>query len=461
MIAIDSIEHQKAVLSTLCLSPNAWYDVKTVIAPNMFQDGKYRDVADLIWSRMDENKEYDLSLLNGVAGSDFIYEITSNSTSKEMLGEHAQRLHDAYMSNQMLTLTNSLLENVSRGEAFSNSYSDIEEQIALLRSLFQKAPPRTEIYTAAMNKILEAREKEGLIGVPSGWSTFDSITSGFQKKTSYVFGARPGMGKSTTMCVMVCNQIDQGFAPVIFSLGDWDKEKIIHKLASIKCGISHQDIRGGNLTDEQVKQVEEAIDYFYSSSLEIFDVTDIKRKKVFDIADKIRDLRRAGKKVDIAFVDYIQQLKPKSEKRNKSTNDEGEEIAEDLQYIASLLNMPIVIYSQLSRAVETRGGTKRPMMSDLRNSGGIEQAARNIYFIYRPEYYDIMEDEQGYSLEGITEIIVAKDDVSGTGGDKGSIILKWQNQMLVDVNDVQDEPTQSQPHTIPSRKVDDDEVIPF
>lgn len=453
------LERQKSIIASIILNRANYYTVKDKVAPMMFS-GILGDIAAFIWERLSEQKVFDTASLKARFDSGIINELIQSSTGRSMLEEHAQVLYDNFMASKLEEITGQVVRSVQAGGSFSEAHSQAEAELEMIRALFATAPPRIEIFNNVLNEVLEAQERKGINGVPSGWQGFDKYTSGFQKGTLYGIMARPGMGKTTNMCCMAEYQVQHGYTVAIFSMGDIPKAKVIKKIISIRTGLSFSDIISGNLSEREFELFEQANNELYESNLHVFDVQDVKTKKVFDIADKIRDLDRQGQKPDIVYVDYIQQLKPQNSKLESNPPAKLEEISGNLQYICGLLNIPLVEYMQLSRDVEKRQGPKRPQLSDARWSGAIEQDVRMMFAIYRPEYYDITEDEQGRSTAGYTEFYCLKNDVQ----DKlASFDLYWHKNKLVEEQDVDfDAPIPSASSNLITARADTgDDDIPF
>jgi len=253
------------------------------------------------------------------------------------------------------------------------------------------------------DKMLEqlSRIKDGLTGVPTGFPALDRITSGWQPSDLIILAARPGMGKTSFVLSMAKNvAIDFKKNIAIFSL-EMSSLQVSQRLISMEAEISSNKFRNGQFEEYEWPQLHSAIERISEAPIFIDDKSDI---TIFELCDKCRHLKMQHN-IQLIIIDYLQLI---SGGNGRNREQEVSDISRTLKGLAKELNVPIIALSQLSRAVEVRGGTKRPQLSDLRESGSLEQDASLVCFIYRPEYYQIMEDEEGNSLKGVAEIIIAK-----------------------------------------------------
>jgi len=419
-------EHQKAILGSLIVNPANYYVVKDKVSGMMFS-GILEDIAAFLFDRLEHQKNYDLPGIHSRFDSQIVSMLMDSVTGKDELTEHAQRLHDGYMAQKYSGLTREVMEQVEHGGSFAEALAEANEQMETLRSLFKTGVGRSEVFTSTKEEIIRARENEGLLGIPTGWADFDNYSSGLLPATYYGVAGRAGMGKTTVMCCMAAYQVEQGYNVVFFAMGDQNKQKIIKKIASISAGIPFGDIVGGELTDQQLEAISDKIDSLYESGLYVYDIKDVPSRKPHAVADKVYDLKRQGIEADVVYIDYLQQMEAPA---NQSYNGNARVgyVSRHLQAACTLMDIPFIAGSQMNRAVEQRGGAKRPQLSDLRDSGTLEQDFRMVIAPYRPEYYGILEDENGNSLKGLTELIVLKNDVRG--GILPTFDLYWRNQRL-------------------------------
>jgi replicative DNA helicase len=252
---------------------------------------------------------------------------------------------------------------------------------------------------------LEARQKhtDGLTGVPSGFSALDRVTSGWQKSDLVIIAARPGMGKTAFVVSAMRNaavDFNQGVA--IFSL-EMSSVQLVNRLISAEAELESEKIKKGSLADYEWQQLLHKTEKL--SKAPIF-IDDTPALTILELRAKCRRLK-SQHDIQLIIIDYL-QLMSADARGGGNREQEIATISRALKGLAKELSVPVLALSQLSRAVETRGGDKRPQLSDLRESGSIEQDADMVMFLYRPEYYGLNEDSEGMPTTGMGEVIIAK-----------------------------------------------------
>jgi replicative DNA helicase len=238
----------------------------------------------------------------------------------------------------------------------------------------------------------------------------DRITNGWVKGSITILGGRPAMGK-TSLLLDIARKVAVDFdMPVAYFSLELSVTQVSQRMMSSLSGIETRHLQAGKVTTQQWDTLHDSMDGLSQSQLFIDDTANL---SLFEFREKCRALK-ASSDIDLVLVDHIQLMKH-SERRMQNRDRELSEICKGLKGIARELDIAIVVSSQLSRAVETRGGDKRPMLSDLRESGALEQDADLVLFLYRPEYYGITEDWHGKGTEGIAEVIVSKNRFGPTG----------------------------------------------
>ena len=275
-------------------------------------------------------------------------------------------------------------------------------------------------------------EKYGeFIGVPSGFVSLDKLISGWKKSDLIVFAARPSIGKTSLVLRMARNiRIESGM-PVLFITLETTASQLLMKLLSMECDLPLNKIQTGILNHEERSVIKEKC---AELSFKDFNFEDRYRdlKDIVDVCQSFKKKNGNG----VIFVDNLQQL-INSSKIYSTRDHEVGDIVRELKSLAKELDVPIIVTSQLNRGVETRAGNeKRPQLADLRDSGEIENVADIVCFIHRPEYYKIYEDENGNSLRGIAQIIVAKHR-SGAVGDVNLRFIS-ENAKFVNLNEGSD-----------------------
>jgi replicative DNA helicase len=234
----------------------------------------------------------------------------------------------------------------------------------------------------------------------------DTLTSGWQPSDLIIIAARPGMGKTALTLSMARNIAVTQQTPVAFFSLEMSSVQLITRLISAETGLSSEKLRTGKLESHEWKQLNVKVGDLEKAPLFIDDTPAL---SIFDLRAKARRLA-SQHGIKLIIVDYLQLMTAGNSSKAGNREQEISSISRNLKSLAKELDIPVIALSQLSRAVETRGGTKRPMLSDLRESGAIEQDADIVSFIYRPEYYGIDEwdDEEHTSSVGQAEFIVAK-----------------------------------------------------
>ncbi|HZM14163.1 MAG TPA: DnaB-like helicase C-terminal domain-containing protein, partial [Bacteroidales bacterium] len=240
------------------------------------------------------------------------------------------------------------------------------------------------------------------VGVPSGFTKLDRLTSGWQKSELVIIAARPSMGKTAFALTMARNMaIDHGKKVAIFSL-EMAAIQLVNRLIVTETEIPGEKIRNGKLSPEEWSLLETRIKSLTEASIYIDDTPAI---SIFELRAKCRRLK-AQNKLDLVIVDYLQLMTGPPDAGSRE--QEVSSISRSLKSIAKELAVPVLALSQLNRSVETRGGNKKPMLSDLRESGAIEQDADMVVFIHRPEKMGVLQFEDGQSTKGHADIILAK-----------------------------------------------------
>lgn len=259
---------------------------------------------------------------------------------------------------------------------------------------------------AQLLRDLEHRsQQKGLVGTPSGITDLDRKTGGFQKTDLVILAGRPGMGKTGAAITFTLNGAKDFGRPIaLFSL-EMSADQMTKRLAAMIAGIDSEKMRTGGLTDSDWQRLQTAIEIM--STLPII-IDDTPGLSIGDCRAKIRRFKRLYG-IETVIIDYLQLMTVgKDEQKAGNREQEISYISRKLKEIAKEADVCMLALAQLSRAVELRGGSKRPQLSDLRESGAIENDADIIIFVYRPEYYKIKEDEEGRSLKGIAEFIISK-----------------------------------------------------
>lgn len=413
----QAIELEEAVLGAMMLEKNAVNAVIDILKPESF----YKDAHQHIFRAMMElfqatepidlltvtNKLRQNGKLEIVGGAYYIAQLTNRVGSAANAEYHARIVSQKFIQRELIRIsaeilrdafedTSDVFELLDRAEAnlFSIAESNIRKNFDSMKDLVSQALGNIE---AAMN------QKEGLTGVPSGFTELDAVTNGWQKSDLIIVAARPGMGKTAFVLSLSRNVAVQFNKPVaIFSL-EMSSVQLVNRLISSETEFSADKLRKGNLEPYEWQQLTSQISKLTTAPMFIDDTPAL---NIFELRAKCRRLK-AQYDIQLVVIDYLQLMTAGGDK-NGNRQEEISTISRSLKSIAKELDIPIIALSQLSRAVETRGGSKKPQLSDLRESGAIEQDADMVMFIYRPEYYGLTTDEMGNSTMGTAELIIAK-----------------------------------------------------
>ena len=263
--------------------------------------------------------------------------------------------------------------------------------------------------------ISEHPEEADKRGMSSGFSSLDRFIFGLNPSDLILIAARPGMGKTSFVLSIARNAaLDHNRPVALFSL-EMSAEQLGQRLFSMESGIPTEHIAKGQLNDQEWTKLMDSIGPLQSSNLIIDDTPAL---SVFDLRAKCRRLKHKHN-IQMVIIDYLQLMRGDNDNSNKGGNREQEisHISRSLKALAKELDIPVIALAQLSRAVEIRGGSKRPQLSDLRESGSIEQDADMVLFIYRPEYYhlDTFDDNEQTPSQGLADIMFEKNRHGSTG----------------------------------------------
>lgn len=415
----QAIDIEEAVLGALMINKKGLDDVIDILIPDIFYKPEHKDIFKVIKKLFHDAQPIDLYSISAqlrkeekiekIGGDYYLAFLTKKKVASAHIEIYVRILQQKFILRSLIDISSSIIEK---------SYNDTIDVFELLSQAESNIFDITQnhikkTYESSKSLIYQAIERiknvellNGLSGVPSGFKQIDAITSGWQKSDFIIIAGRPGMGKTAFMLTMARNIVIENTIPiVIFSL-EMSAIQLITRLISSETGFSSQKLRKGQLSNSEweflynkIRSLEEAP----------FFIDDTPSLSIFDFRARCRRLV-SKRGVGLIFIDYLQLMTVGSGNKAYNREQEISIISRNLKSIAKELDVPVIALSQLSRAVETRGGTKRPLLSDLRESGAIEQDADIVSFIYRPEYYGFShwETEERSSCIGEAEIIFAK-----------------------------------------------------
>jgi replicative DNA helicase len=424
-----SIEAEQSVLGCMIMGRDAVMVASEILVGDNFYQHQHRVVFESIVELFNEGKPVDpVVLQNRLQEKDVPAEISSTEFIRDLLTSVPTSANVKYYAT-IVSEKAMLRDLIKLNEEIANAcylsqdkVEDIMEDTE--KRMFQLLQSRNsgefvsirQVVLNALDTIEKTSKIKGNVtGVPSGFRDLDYKTAGFQPADFILIAARPSMGKTALVLNMAQNiAFKQNRGVAIFSL-EMSKEQLVNRLFSLESGVESQSIRTGNLKDEEWSRLMEGAGTVGNSNLIIDDTPGI---TVSELRSKCRKYKLEHG-MDIVIIDYLQLMSG----RGKSDNRQQEisEISRSLKSLARELKVPVIALSQLSRAVEGRPD-KRPMLSDLRESGAIEQDADVVMFIYRDDYYN--KDSE---TPGIAELIIAKQ----RNGPIGKVDLVWMPQFTL------------------------------
>ena len=408
---------EEAVLGALMLEQDAVSAVIDILKPEVFYKEVHQKIFAAILRLFTKSEPVDILTVTNelkssgelemVGGPYYITMLTSRIASAANVEYHARILIQKHIQRELIKISSDiikdafedttdvfdLLDKAEQG-LFSVSESNLRRNFEDMPSLIKQA---IEDIEAAKNSDSHFR------GVPSGYAELDRVTTGWQKSDLIILAARPAMGKTAFALSMARNIAVEFNKPVaVFSL-EMSAVQLVTRLISSETELPASKLKKGDLADYEWHQLNTKIHSLADAKIFIDDTPAL---SVFELRAKCRRLKQQHD-IQMVFIDYLQLMTLGRDNRG-NREQEISTISRSLKALAKELNVPVLTLSQLSRAVESRSNSRRPILSDLRESGAIEQDADIVMFIYRPEYYGLEQFEDGVPSKGAAEIIIAK-----------------------------------------------------
>ena len=420
----QAVDLEEAVIGACLVEKDAFGLISDFLKPKSFYDQRHQHIFEAITTLAAENKPIDIltvtnqlrttGALEDAGGPFYVTELSNKVVSSAHIEFHARIIAQKSLARELITYTSEI-----QTEAFDES-QDIDQLMQKAEGrLFELSKNNMKKDFTQINPVInEAYEQlkkaaartDGLSGLASGFTELDKMTSGWQNSDLIIIAARPAMGKTAFVLSMARNIAITNKVPVaMFSL-EMSNVQLVNRLIVNVCQIKGEKIKSGQLEPWEWGQLDYRMKEMFDAPLYIDDTPSL---SVFELRTKARRLVR-DYDVKVIIIDYLQLMNASGMSYN-SRQEEVSTISRSLKGLAKELNIPIIALSQLNRSVENRVNTsentadsKRPQLSDLRESGAIEQDADMVCFIHRPEYYKIYKDSQGRDLHGMAEIIIAK-----------------------------------------------------
>ncbi|MFN8699847.1 MAG: replicative DNA helicase [Flavobacteriales bacterium] len=409
---------EEAVLGALMLDTTALNAVIDILKPSSFYKEAHARIFGAIAELFQKGLPVDILTVTHalrksgdielVGGPLYISQLTNRVASSANVETHARIIAQKFIQRELIRISNEIIRD---------AYDETSDVFDLLdkaeNNLFQVAEGNirknydkmSSLIKSAMDQIETARQNSsGVSGVPTGFNALDRVTGGWQRSDMIIVAARPGMGKTAFVLSMARNMAVDFQVPVaLFSL-EMSSLQLVQRLIASETEIDGEKLRKGTLEDHEFHQLHQRISRI--SEAPIF-IDDTPALSVFELRAKCRRLK-AQHGIQMIIIDYLQLMTAGGDNKIGNREQEISTISRSIKQIAKELDVPVIALSQLSRQVESRTGEKRPQLSDLRESGAIEQDADIVSFIYRPEYYGFDTDAAGNSTAGRADIIIAK-----------------------------------------------------
>lgn len=422
-----SADAEKSVLGAALLSKEALMDVIEEVRARDFYDANHKEIFTAIIELSRRNAPVDIltvseelkkrGSLEMVGGRAYIASLSSGTPTTANAGEYARIVAEKASVRRLIETADDVVSKGYEGSMEAGTLLDYAEQgifeISQAREKGQYTHIR-DVLLANIEIIDRAAQMEGgLTGLTTGFRELDDKTSGLQKSDLIILAARPAMGKTAFALSVALNASIKGGASVLVFSMEMAKEQLGQRLLAMESRVDMQNLKKGTLDHRDWDDINDALDILSKANIHIDDTAGI---SIMEMKSKCRRLKaEAG--LDLVIIDYLQLMNP--EGRADSRTQEISVISRNLKLLARELNCPVLVLSQLSRAPETRND-HRPMLSDLRESGSIEQDADVVLFLYRDEYYNPEE-----AVPGDCEVILAKQ----RSGPTGTIHVAWLNKI--------------------------------
>ena len=432
----QALDLEEDVLGAIMLEKDAYATIADILKPDNFYKTAHQKIFEAIVDLALHQNPIDMhtvtemlhkkGTLDDVGGPYQITLLTSRVSSAAHLIYHSQIIVQKYLARELIRMSSDIqtkafdekmdvddLMQETEAKLFEITQQNLKKDVVQINPVIEEARKRMK----------EAANRDGASGIPSGFHDLDKITSGWQKSDLIIIAARPAMGKTAFVLSMTKNMaIDYNIPVALFSL-EMSNVQLVNRLLMNVCNLEGEKIKNGELTKEEWQKFDKDVTTLYDAPIYVDDTPSL---SIFELRSKARRLVKEHH-IQCIIIDYL-QLMNASGMSFGSREQEVSMISRSLKGLAKELDMPIIALSQLNRGLESRGNTgntdgKRPQLSDLRESGAIEQDADMVCFIHRPEYYGMKVDKDGNSTEGIAEIIISKH----RNGAVGDVRLKFKN----------------------------------
>ena len=429
-----NLEAEQSVLGCVLADSSCMNEIMDILVPDCFHLPQHKEIfSAMVTMYTQQNGSIDPVLIadalakagkyDDAGGREYLLQLFNSVPSTANVVKYAKIVREQYYLRRLIEVANEIIDDSTSGEGEASVILDAAEQkIYDIRQGKETNGP-SKISEVILNgvygklKELTGENAEDYKGIPTGFGLLDKYTTGLNKSNLILIGARPAMGKTSFALNLAHNVSVIGKKKCVFFSLEMNKTELAERLLASQSGVSSQKFKTGELTDDEWIRVGNAASDFSDVELYLDDSSSI---TVPEIKSRVRRL----KNVDIVIIDYLGLIQSATKKENRV--QEVSEITRHLKMMAKDLNIPVVCCAQLSRGTEGRGKSHKPQLSDLRESGSIEQDADIVLFLYRQDYYknELSEDEIEDIDESSTELIVAKN----RHGQTGSIELTFDKE---------------------------------
>ncbi len=432
----QAVNVEQSVLGALLIEKEAIPIAVEILAPDSFYTAKHNKIYNAILSLFERGNPVDLITLTDelkrrghledIGGAYYISELTAQIASAANVEYHARIIAEKSLLRGMIETMTTVI-----GKAYDPAADAFELLDEAESEIFRISDAGMRRAASSMNDVLKETlsrleaihgREGGVTGIPSGFHRIDQMTGGWQNSDLIIIAARPSMGKTAFALAAARNAALNEESPTgvaIFSL-EMSAQQLAQRLLMSEARVDSQRARTGRLKDDDWPHLARAAGRLSAAPIFIDDTPGL---TILELRAKCRRLK-AEHDIGLVILDYLQLMHGSHSNKNANREQEIAHISRSLKSLAKELNVPVIALSQLSRAVETRGGDKKPMLSDLRESGSIEQDADVVCFIYRAERYGITVDDNGNSTEGLAELLIGKQ----RNGPTGNVTLAFISQ---------------------------------
>ena len=411
----QAIDIEEAVLGALLLEPEVVPDVLDQVQPECFYKDSHKKIFEAITKLSGRNDPVDIfsvsdelakdGALDEVGGMAYLSQLSTKIGAAAHVEYHTKVLLQKYLQRELIAISYEVQK-----AAFDDTLpvddliNSAEEKVFTLaqRNVRNETKPILSVINRALDQIETNQQREdGLSGVPSGYTGIDRVTFGWQKADLIILAARPSVGKTAFVLTMARNMVVDHHIPVAFFSLEMPDTQLVTRIMVSETGLPSEKLRGAKkMSQSEWNQLHDGLNKLSRSPLWIDDTPSL---SIYEFRSKARRLVNK-QHVQLIIIDYLQLMTDPPELKGMR-EQEVASISRSLKAIAKELNVPIIALSQLNRSVEIRGGNKRPQLSDLRESGAIEQDADIVMFIHRPEFVGVQDET---TVPGDTDLIIAK-----------------------------------------------------